>query len=307
MAASTVRTSGGTTVKRDALASFLRSRRERITPAAVGLPPGIRRRTPGLRREEVALLAGVGVTWYTWLEQGRPINASVQVLDAIASTLRLDAAEREHLYRLADLPEVVDHNTGEELGPEVHQILDHLSPMPACVYNSRYDLLAWNDAYAAMLPTFVRQPVCRRNVVWQLFAMPPCCCPILDREEELPQIVATLRGAFVRHSGEPAWTGLVSQLSAESSEFARLWARHDVARPGSRTKIFDHQAMGILKFVTTTMALPAPQEARVVVYTPMDEQARERVAWLIEHPFVPECDVHAPGASPCEPAEDDAA
>src|SRR5512138_1463827 len=90
--------------RRAELAAFLRSRRERITPADAGLPPGPRRRTPGLRREEVAQLAGVGVTWYTWLEQGRPINASVQVLDAIARTLRLDPAEREHLYRLGDVP-----------------------------------------------------------------------------------------------------------------------------------------------------------------------------------------------------------
>src|SRR3954469_10060604 len=97
---------GGVTVttSRAELAAFLRSRRARITPADVGLPPGFRRRTPGLRREELAQLAGVGVTWYTWLEQGRAINASVQVLDAIARTLRLDEAEREHLYRLADVP-----------------------------------------------------------------------------------------------------------------------------------------------------------------------------------------------------------
>ncbi|MEV4325694.1 helix-turn-helix transcriptional regulator, partial [Microbispora rosea] len=113
--------------RREELAAFLRSRRERIRPEDVGLPPGLRRRTPGLRREEVAQLAGVGVTWYTWLEQGRPINASVQVLDAIARTLRLDAAEREHLYRLADLPEIADPaGDGEGLDAEVHTILRQL-------------------------------------------------------------------------------------------------------------------------------------------------------------------------------------
>src|ERR671937_2628709 len=110
-------------VRRRALAEFLRSRRERITPEQVGLPPGVRRRTPGLRREEVAQLAGVGVTWYTWLEQGRPINASVQVLDAIARTLRLDRTEREHLYRLAEVPAVTEP-LGECLEPEVQAVLD---------------------------------------------------------------------------------------------------------------------------------------------------------------------------------------
>src|SRR5215468_12284770 len=118
--------------RRQVLADFLRSRRARLAPSDVGLPPGLRRRTPGLRREEVAQLAGVGVTWYTWLEQGRSINASVAVLDAIARTLRLDRAEREHLYRLAEVPAVLE--VAEEcLEPEVQTILDGLDPMPAAV------------------------------------------------------------------------------------------------------------------------------------------------------------------------------
>src|SRR5881275_658631 len=127
-------------VRRHELANFLRSRRARITPEQVGLPLVGRRRTPGLRREEVAQLAGVGVTWYTWLEQGRAINASVQVLDAIARTLRLDRAEREHLYRLAGLPRVPD--PAETCLPaEVQSVLDALSPVPAVVYSGRYDAL----------------------------------------------------------------------------------------------------------------------------------------------------------------------
>src|SRR5436305_9996905 len=112
--------------RRGELAQFLRSRRARLSPADVGLAPGIRRRTPGLRREEVAQLAGVGVTWYTWLEQGRPINASVQVLDAIARKLRLDVAEREHLYRLSDVPSVPMPDDCECVGPEIQIILDSL-------------------------------------------------------------------------------------------------------------------------------------------------------------------------------------
>src|SRR3984885_8799637 len=116
-----------TAARRTELAAFLRARRERVSPEDVGLPPGIRRRTAGLRREELAQLAGVGVTWYTWLEQGRPINASVQVLDAIATTLLLDAVERAHLFRLADLPGAAAAvaDCGDcPLPPEVQQILD---------------------------------------------------------------------------------------------------------------------------------------------------------------------------------------
>src|SRR5512136_2647243 len=108
------------------------------------MPPGSRRRTPGLRREEVALLAGVGVTWYTWLEQGRPINASVQVLDAVARTLRLDQPEREHLYRLADVPEAASATEeAAQVAPEMQQILDGLTTLPASIMNERFDILAW--------------------------------------------------------------------------------------------------------------------------------------------------------------------
>src|SRR5580692_10679927 len=129
--------------RRGELAAFLRSRRERITPEDVGLPGGQRRRTAGLRREEVAQLAGVGVTWYTWLEQGRPIRASVQVLEAIARTLRLDTVERQHLFRLAEVPDVAapDH-AGPLLRPEIQAVLDGLTPMPANVVTERFDILA---------------------------------------------------------------------------------------------------------------------------------------------------------------------
>src|SRR6202046_1392981 len=132
--------------RRTELAAFLRARRERIQPEDVGLPPGTRRRTAGLRREELAQLAGVGVTWYTWLEQGRKINASVQVLDAIATTLRLDATERAHLFRLADVPgasgpaDCVDC----PLPPEVQQGIDAI-PLPAAVPTAALHPPRWND------------------------------------------------------------------------------------------------------------------------------------------------------------------
>ncbi|MDP9870036.1 MULTISPECIES: helix-turn-helix transcriptional regulator [Streptosporangium] len=278
--------------RRAELASFLRSRRDRLTPAEVGLPPGLRRRTPGLRREEVALLAGVGVTWYTWLEQGRPINASVQVLDAISRTLRLDDAEREHLYRLADVPGVSVSDAGAALEPETQMILDQLAPIPAAVYNGRYDLLAWNRAYAALFPSMTAQSPATRNALWQLFVTKQCCTPVVNREEELPQMVATLRAGFGRHLREPAWTGFVRRLSAASPEFAAMWATHDVARPGNRMKIFQHSAVGLVRTVSTSLALPSPPETRMVVYTPMDEESRERMVWVTAHPEIEPVPAH---------------
>ncbi|MEV7011503.1 helix-turn-helix transcriptional regulator [Streptosporangium sp. NPDC051022] len=273
--------------RRDELAAFLRSRRDRITPDAVGLPPGLRRRTPGLRREEVAMLAGVGVTWYTWLEQGRPINASVQVLDAISRTLCLDHAERAHLYRLADVPTVPEPDGCGGLEPETQSILDHLDPLPAAVYNGRYDLLAWNRTYGALFPGMTSAPPPTRNALWQLFVAENCCNPVVNREEELPQMVATLRAGFGRHVGEPAWTDFVRALSAASPDFARMWATHDVARPGSRMKIFQHSAVGQVRTISASMTLASPPETRMAVYTPLDDDSRERIAWIRAHPEVP--------------------
>jgi transcriptional regulator with XRE-family HTH domain len=138
-------------LRRTELAAFLRSRRERITPEEAGLPRGGRRRTPGLRREEVAQLAGVGVTWYTWLEQGSDIHASEQVLDAVARTLMLDPHEKSHLFTLAGAQEPTIEQECQALSPAVQVLLDRLEPYPACVQNARFDVLAFNRCYGQMI------------------------------------------------------------------------------------------------------------------------------------------------------------
>jgi hypothetical protein len=138
------------------------------------------------------------VTWYTWLEQGRRINASVQILDAIAGTLCLDQAERAHLYRLAEVPAVPDPAGPDDLPPEVQAILDSMALTLAAVYNGRYDVLAWNAPYAAWFPALVDAPPGERNALWHLFAAEPCCCTMLNRAEEVPRMVATLRATFGR-------------------------------------------------------------------------------------------------------------
>jgi transcriptional regulator with XRE-family HTH domain len=263
-----------TPARRRELAAFLRSRRGRISPEAVGLIPGPRRHTPGLRREEVAQLASVGLTWYTWLEQGRPINASVDVLDAIARALRFDATEREHLYRLADVAiDSVDPGCGQ-LEPEVQTILDGLVPLPASVLNARYDMLAWNGPYAALFPGLVGARGPARNVLWQVFTMDTC--PLVDSDQELPRMVATLRGAFGRHVGEPAWTEFVRRLSAASPRFAELWARHDVAEPGNRIKRFFGPNGEEVRFQATSFAVTGSPEVRMIVYTPLKRAAEDR-------------------------------
>jgi hypothetical protein len=261
--------------RRSDLAAFLRSRRARISPEQVQLPAGPRRRTPGLRREEVAQLSGVGVTWYTWLEQGRPINASAAVLDAVARTLRLDQAEREHLYRLADIPAVAAPDGEHCLAPEIQTILDGLTPLPALVINERFDLLAWNGAYAALFPSCVRAPRDRRNVLWQCFTVPRCCNQFVNRDVNLPRMVAQLRGGYGRHVGEPVWTGFVRRMAEESPEFARMWETHDVAQPETQIKIFRHAAFGEIRVSATSLAVLSTAETRMHVYTPADDVSRD--------------------------------
>ena len=280
-----VTTSAGGT-RRAELGAFLRSRRERITPEDVGLPPGIRRRTAGLRREEVAMLAGVGVTWYTWLEQGRPINASTQVLDAVARTLKLDQPEREHLYRLADVPGAAAAADGAaqagQVAPEMQGILDGLTTLPASIMNERFDILAWNHAYAVLFPGVVSQPACERNSLWLSFTYAPCCHPYLNRDEQLGMLVAQLRAAYGRHVGEAAWTKFVRRLQAASPEFSKLWAQHEVASTSTYLKIFRHPAHDRLVMTTTSLGILAAPGTRMVVYTPADDVTCAAVASLIE-------------------------
>ena len=265
------------------LAAFLRTRRARVTPADVGMPPGFRRRTPGLRREEVAQLSGVGVTWYTWLEQGRPINASAQVLDAVARTLRLDPPEREHLYRLAEVPfEPAPERLGQSVGPEVQSVIDALDPIMAVVYNSRYDVLATNAAYRDLFLVPQTFEVGAPNVLWTLFTLPEEACPMVHRECELPLMVATLRSWYGRHVGEPAWEGFIRDLSAASPYFARLWASGEVIPPGPRVKTFRHEAVGELRMNSQSLQIDGMSECRIVVYTPEDETVGAKLALLRE-------------------------
>ena len=271
-----------TAARRTELAAFLRARRERVSPEDVGLPPGTRRRTAGLRREELAQLAGVGVTWYTWLEQGRPINASVQVLDAIATTLRLDAVERAHLFRLADLPgaAAVAADCGEcPLPPEVQQILGAIK-FPACVLTERFDVIAWNDAYGALFPGVIEAPPGGRNTLIVSLTAPPCCSPLQDHQRHCLALVGQLRAAYGRHVGDPAWTHFIRRLEALSPEFTAAWAAHDVAQPAKHTKRFRHPTFGHLTTTSTSFAVTAVPGARLVVYTPDDEHSEKALARL---------------------------
>jgi transcriptional regulator with XRE-family HTH domain len=278
-------------LKRTELAAFLRSRRERISPDDVGLSAGQRRRTTGLRREEVAQLAGVGVTWYTWLEQGRPIHASSQVLDAVARTLQLDAVERQHLFRLAGAPDAApDGALGPPLAPEIQPILDQLSPLPAYVLTERFDVLAFNAGYAALFPRVRDLPPAERNTIATCFASLPCCSAYENSAGTRAALVAQLRAAYGRHVGDPAWTGFIKKMEAASPEFTQMWATQDVARHGSVTKVFRHPFYPRLPMTSTSMALQGCVGSRLVVYTPENAETRR----AMDHIVAEGMDAHFP-------------
>jgi transcriptional regulator with XRE-family HTH domain len=263
--------------RRRELAEFLRTRRGRLRPADIGLAPGVRRRTPGLRREEVAQEAGVGVTWYTWLEQGRPIKVSGQVLDAVARALRLDDAEREHLYKLADMPLRVTSTPSLEVSPAVSEVVTTLDPLPAVLVNARWDVLQANQAYEQLFAGWHEAPCEMHNLLWCIFMEPKVRTRYLNFEHEAPRSVAQLRAAFAGHLGEPAWTEFIRAMTEGSEDFARMWARHDVARPGVRIKHFLDPRAGLLRLITTSFAVTEMPECRIIVYTPADDETRTRL------------------------------
>jgi transcriptional regulator with XRE-family HTH domain len=265
---------------RKELGAFLRSRREAITPSQVGLPAHGRRRTPGLRREEVAQLAGVGVTWYTWLEQGRDISVSGQVLEAIARTLMLDPSEREHLFTLAGGGEHARQRECQSLTPSIQVILDGLDPFPAAVHNARFQILAFNRAYNGLISDLSAMPFEDRNSVWLCFTNPLWRAAIVDWEDAAGRMVAQLRGAMAEHVAEPAWKELVGRLTTASPEFAEMWRRHEVQGVENRTKHLINQKVGLLRLDYTNLWFGPRMGTRLVTYTPADAQTQARLERL---------------------------
>ncbi|MEU1787887.1 helix-turn-helix transcriptional regulator [Streptomyces sparsogenes] len=267
-------------IRRGELAAFLRSRRERITPEQVGLVRGRRRRTPGLRREEVAQLAAVGVTWYTWLEQARDIHVSAQVLDSIARALMLDRSEREHLFALAG---AVDPSPGNEctgVTPALRLMLEQLEPFPACVQNSRFDIVAYNRTYGRLLCDMDAVPPEDRNCLWLALTHPDWRDSMADREETIRGMAAKYRASMAEHLAEPAWKALLKRCQDASPEFREVWARHEVLRPGNKVKAFRQARVGLLRLTATTLWTGPNPGPKVTVYTPVDGESHERLEKL---------------------------
>jgi transcriptional regulator with XRE-family HTH domain len=269
-------------LRRRELGEFLRSRRERIAPQQVGVTYHGRRRTPGLRREEVAQLTAVGVTWYTWLEQGRDIHVSEQVLTAIARTLMLDRDERAHLFTLAGASDQSVAKECAAISPQLHTVLAKLDPFPACVISGKYDVLAYNRAYNNLLTNFDELPVEDRNCMWLSFTDPLWKKVVVDWEDMAARMVANLRVLMADHVGDATWKSFIARLRAASPEFADMWARHEVRGIENKTKKFRHPVAGMMKFEVTNTWLAPRSGRRLLVYTPADPGTERRVQRLVE-------------------------
>ena len=264
--------------RRADLAEFLRVRRQALDPAALGLPPG-RRRTAGIRREELAMLAGVSVSWYTWLEQGRPINASTDVLDAFVRTLRLDPVERDHLLALAGHPLREHVRPGHDAASDpLLALLDALEPSPAYVLGPRWDLLAWNPAYRRLFPPVEDLAPLDRNLVWVVFGHPDARPLIGDWEQEARRILSQFRAETTPYRDDPAVLALVERLRTASPTFAVWWTRHDVAGFESRDRTFHHPQAGLLRFRYQQLVPAGEPDLRLVVLLPAGDDSTERLA-----------------------------
>ncbi|MER6531461.1 helix-turn-helix transcriptional regulator [Streptomyces sp. NPDC001508] len=252
------------------LASFLRSRRERITPADVGLPAGVRRRTPGLRREEVAQLAFISTEYYTRLEQARAPRPSHEVLTGIARALRLSDAERAHLHHLAGAPPLPPPGPPRVVRQSIVDLLQRLPQAAAFVLSAIYEVIAWNDLAATLMEDFSALPRRDRNLIRRVFLGPGRSGRRLYGASGTDEFARTsahhLRAAAARYPDDPEVTGLVAELLAGSEEFARLWDSHDVTAQPTLCKKLQHPLVGTVTVQCDVLDI-TDLDQRVVIYT----------------------------------------
>jgi transcriptional regulator with XRE-family HTH domain len=248
------------------LSDFLKTRRARLAPADVGLPAGHGRRSRGLRREEVAVLAGVGLTWYTWLEQGRAIQVSTPFLENLARALRLSEAERAHLFALAQRrpPPIAPPPSPPRALERVQGILDAIDS-PAYARNSPFDVVAWNAANTRMFGDFAAVPEAERNVFKLMFTRPRYRETMLNWEEDARSLVAKLRVNYGQAGGAAEFATLVQEMIERSDNFRRMWAEHAVSDPGEGVTIYQSRRHGTLVFRHSTLMPEGLPDLRVVV------------------------------------------
>jgi transcriptional regulator with XRE-family HTH domain len=267
-------------VQRAELGAFLRARREAADPVTAGFPAGPRRRTPGLRREELAQLAGLSVTWYTWLEQARDISVSRPVVDSLARALRLSPAERAHLFALAGLARPPGEPAPVVVEPMLARLVDSLHPNPAYVATPWWDLLACNDAYASLIGGLEQRPAAERNILWITFTESRKSGHFLDWDSEARSMAGQFRAALGRrHPDDSRGPELLEALLAEPS-FRELWDEHTVTQFEPARKRLRHPTLGRLDFDYTKLTAATDERQLLIAFLPADAETATRLETL---------------------------
>lgn len=273
-------------IRRIELSNFLRTRRERLNPENYEITVSSRRRTPGLRREEVAQLAGVSVSWYTWLEQGRSINVSKQVLESLSRVLKLDWAERRHLFLLATDHLPSSNPYSEDIfyiSPELQQLLDAFGICPAYILDKYWNIVAWNKSASMAFVDYATLSSREKNLIWLLFTHPSQKETLVDWENEAKRCLALFRFSSGQYIGEPWFTELIDDLKYASPHFREWWPQYDIQATQGKCKKLNHPIVGSLVLHAITLLLPDYSELKIIVYTPLpEEDTAEKLAKLTE-------------------------
>lgn len=257
---------------------FLRRCRARIKPEDVGLPAASRARTGGLRREDVAALSGVSASWYTWLEQGRDIRVSDEVIERICQTLRLSADERTYLFALVQhRPPKLSHYTCDEAPPDVERMV-HALPIPATVMNLRWDILAWNAAQSALYRDYGLIPLAERNLLEILLTRPTRHLTPEQLEMAVQRLIGRLRFDYSKCADDPKFEALFRRLVARSPLFDRLWRKPNFTLHSFGMYRFTHARFGQLAFEHTSHTPDGYPHIRIVICTPQNAAANRAVA-----------------------------
>ena len=267
--------------KESRLGAYLKDRRTRLDPTAFGLA-GTRRRTPGLRREEVAQRANISPTWYTWLEQGRGGAPSADVLDRIARALMLTEVEREHLYLLGlGRPPEIRYRAAEGITPRLQHVLDALDVSPAIVRTAAWDVIAWNRAAALVLTDYAALPPGERNVLRMMFGNPSVRDAQQDWQSVARHLVAAFRADAARAGAVSQVADLVEELCRLSPEFASLWRENDVQYSGEGLKQLKHPALGPVAFEYSSFVIDGRPDLTMVIYNPATSEDAQRIRALV--------------------------
>lgn len=272
------------TASRSELADFLKSRRRQLSPEALGLAGTGHRRTAGLRREEVSMLSGVSLTWYTWMEQGRDIKPSRQVVDALARTLQLSAAEHAYVRRLTGHP--ADAPAGDDAGdcpPHVQRFLDALGPSPAYAITPQWAIVGWNRAYESVYPNVASTPASQRNLLWLVFTDPYVRTLLVDWKTDSRRFLTQFRAEAGLRLHEPSFARVTERLQQVSEHFRLGWASHDVDQFTSRERRFEHPVVGTLLLEHHRLAVSDSPDLHLVVYTAVPGSGTQsKLAALLE-------------------------